>query len=84
MSRPKTRADLADLRAKGSLVGWFGKLPRGRPPKRAKLVDKIDKQTSEKPKPKPTPRSGRLAYEPIHLVAAVKASKCRWKPHGGF
>jgi hypothetical protein len=35
-------------------IPWFGMLPTGRPRKRAKLVDKIDEQTSEKPKPKLT------------------------------
>ena len=39
MSRPRTRADLESRRAQGSLVGYFVKLPRGWPPKRAKLVD---------------------------------------------
>ena len=74
MSRPRTRADLESLRAQGSLVGYFAKLPRDLPPKRAKLVDKIDnKQTSENPKPTPGP-GRRLAYEPSHLAAAVKAS----------
>jgi hypothetical protein len=36
MSKPRTRKDLDNLRKQGSLVGYFGKLPKGRPPKDAK------------------------------------------------
>jgi hypothetical protein len=38
MSKPRTRRAIENLRKQGSLVGYFGKLPKGGPPKDAKLT----------------------------------------------
>jgi hypothetical protein len=86
-SKPRTRAELNGLKKQGSIVGYFGKLPRGCPPKNKKpkevdgksedsLVSREDKRQSNtfKKPPAKKPRGTYVNWSAPCNFDAIKAA----------
>jgi len=59
---PRSKEEQAAARTKGDIRGWFGKLPRGQPPKAAQLKSHPPPQISDEAIVSPTKRSKRGNY----------------------